>query len=286
MAARNFELSDFLRRARGRVDPFRVDLPHDGRVRRVPGLRREEVAFLAGISSDYYARLEQGRPITPTPEVLAAIAGALCLDATEVAHLGHLLGVAVAPQRTRTPLAGRVRPRFHQFLDELDGHPALVLGMRSEVLASNRLARALFADFDGMPAVSRNYARWILLSREARCLFRDWDVQARAAVESLRLAHGAHPEDRALRELVSLLGEQSPEFRTWWAGHAVHQRTYGRKHLDHRVVGELTVDYETFLMPGDPDQTLYLFSTEPASASRDAITLLARWTEPAPDLHV
>jgi transcriptional regulator with XRE-family HTH domain len=283
VTSRNHELADFLRRARSRVDPARAGLPADGRTRRVPGLRREEVAFLAGVSADYYTRLEQGRPITPSPEVVTALGRALELDAAGLAHLHQLLGSTFGTRKESTPTVTRVRPRLHQFLDDLESQPALILGFRGEVLASNRLARAVFADFDHMPAPSRNYTRWILLSPQARELFLDWDVQARTAVESLRLAHGSHPHDRGLRDLVDLLTEHSAEFREWWAAHAVHQRTHGRKHLKHPVVGEMVLDFETMLLPGDADQTLFIFTTEPGSASRDALRLLGSWTEPMSD---
>jgi transcriptional regulator with XRE-family HTH domain len=281
VSTRNSELSDFLRRARSRVDPSRAGLPADGRIRRVPGLRREEVALLAGVSSDYYARLEQGRPIAPSPTVVDAVAHALDLDEAGRTHLLHLLGSKTVARRSRPAAVPRVRPGLHQFLDDLEAQPALILSYRADVLASNRLARALLTDFDQIPASTRNYARWILLSPEARELFVDWDVQARTAVETLRLAHGAHPDDRALNDLIELLLDRSVEFGRWWSAHAVYQRTHGRKHLRHPVVGELVVDYETMLLPGDPDQTLFIFTTEPASPSRDALRLLASWTEPA-----
>ena len=281
MADTKRELSDFLRRARGRVDPFRAGLPADGRVRRVPGLRREEVALLAGVSTDYYTRLEQGRPISPSSEVVVAVARALSLDEAGRAHLRHLLGTPRRSGPSRPPQVQRVRPGLRQFLDDLDGQPALILGRGAEVLASNRLARALFTDFDRLPAVERNYARWILLSPEARELFLDWSEQARTAVETLRLAHGSHPGDRGIADLVALLLERSPEFAEWWAEHGVYQRTHGRKHLRHPVVGDLVVDYETMLLPGDPDQTVFIFTTEPGSSSRAALQLLASWSATA-----
>ena len=259
MADLNRELADFLRRARGAVDPARAGLPADGRVRRVPGLRREEVALLAGVSTDYYTRLEQGRRITPSDGVVDAIARALDLDDAGRVHLRDLIGPR--PGR-RTPAAQRVRPGLHQFLDALDGQPALVLGRRTDVLASNRMARALFADFERMRPRERNYARWMLLSDEARALFPDWTVQARAAVESLRLDLGSTSGDREAADLVAELADRSPEFRRWWAEHRVHQRTSGSKRLRHPVVGELTVQYETLALPGDPGQTLFVYTAE------------------------
>ncbi|WP_205471078.1 helix-turn-helix transcriptional regulator [Nocardioides sp. SYSU D00038] len=277
MATTNRELADFLRRARARVDPAGTGLPHDGRIRRVPGLRREEVAMLAGVSTDYYTRLEQGRRITPSEGVLDALARALGLDETGRAHLGHLTATSARPTRRRTPTVQRVRPGLHQFLDSLEGHPALVLGRRTDVLASNRLARALFTDFDAVPPRERSYARWMFLDESARSLFVDWEEQARTCVENLRLEVGTHPDDPALHDLVAELAERSPEFAAWWEEHGVFQRTFGTKRLQHPVVGELAVQYESLTLPGDPDQTLFVYTTEPGTSSREALTLLASW---------
>jgi transcriptional regulator with XRE-family HTH domain len=277
VAARNLELAEFLKHARSAVDPMRAGLPADGRVRRVRGLRREEVALLAGVSTDYYTRLEQGRKITPSEGVLDAIARALGLDATSRAHLGHLVGAPRArPARHTT--AQRVRPGLHQLLDSLDGAPAMILGRHTDVLATNRLARALIADFDRMRPRDRNYARWMFESPDAAELFVDWDEQARTVVENLRLEVGNHPGDATTRALVDELSAASEKFRDWWAEHRVYQRTHGSKRLRHRVVGELTVDYETFMLPGDQDQTLFIYSTEAGTASREALNLLISWS--------
>ncbi|MGE2732130.1 helix-turn-helix domain-containing protein [Mycolicibacterium vaccae] len=276
MADANRELADFLKRARSAVDPQRAGLPADGRVRRVPGLRREEVALLAGVSTDYYTRLEQGRRITPSASVLDAVARALDLDATGRAHLGHLVGASSSRRRTSRPVQ-RVRPGLYRLLDALAGSPAMILGGRTDVLATNRAARVLFADFDALPPRERNYARWMLTSPEARNLFADWDVQARSAVENLRLDVGNDPDDPAAQALVDELSSASTEFRAWWSEHRVFQRTYGTKRLRHPVVGELTVDYETFTMPGDADQTLFIYTAE-AGASQDALNLLLSWS--------
>jgi transcriptional regulator with XRE-family HTH domain len=277
----NRELADFLRRARASVDPARAGLPHDDRVRRVEGLRREEVAFLANVSTDYYTRLEQGRRISPSPAVLEAVARALDLDEAGRTHLGHLVGTPLSGTASRPPSIQRVRPALHQFLDALDSQPAFVLGRRTDVLASNRMARALLTDFEAMRPRDRNYARWILTSDEARSLFVDWEVQARAAVESLRLDSGLDPDDRATTALVDELKGSSPEFARWWPEHRVHQRTFGTKRLQHPVVGPLTIAYESLSLPGDLDQTLFVYTTEAGTASRQALDLLASWAVPA-----
>jgi transcriptional regulator with XRE-family HTH domain len=275
----NKELSDFLRRARAGVDPDRMGLPADGRARRVPGLRREEVAYLAGVSTDYYTRLEQGRSINPSQSVLDAVARALDLDAAGRAHLSDLVaaGNGQAPERLaimRLPRAG-----LRQLVDALDRQPALILGRRSEVVASNRLAHALFTDFSQLRPRERNYTRWILLSPEARELFFDWEVQARIAVENLRLDVATYSEDPATWDLIDELQEASPEFRRWWEEHRVHQRTYGTKRLRHPTAGELVLDYETLTFPGDPEIRLFLYTTEAGTPSRQAIEQLARALE-------
>ncbi len=282
MAGTNRELADFLRRARGQVDPSRAGLPSDGRVRRVKGLRREEVALLAGVSTDYYARLEQGRRITPSPAVVEAIGRALELDEAGRTHLRDLIGLPSGPAPRRPSSVQRVRPGLYQLIDSLDGEPALVLGRRTDVLAANRMAKALFADFDKIPPKERNYARWIFLDEDARSLFVDWHDQARAAVESLRFEVGRDPGDTATTALVAELRERSHDFDQWWEQHRVHQRTYGSKRLRHPLVGELTVQYESFVLPGDPDTMLYVYTTEPASSSRQAMDILASWTASDP----
>ncbi|WP_136709141.1 helix-turn-helix transcriptional regulator [Agromyces sp. H66] len=278
MPEKNFELADFLRRARSQCDPSRAGLPADGRVRRVPGLRREEVAFLAGVSTDYYARLEQGRRIVPSQSVVDAIGRALGLDQAGRAHLADLIGLGTATARPHVLPVQRVRPGVYQMLEALDGVPAIVLGRRADVLAQNRLGKALFTDFERFPAAHRNYARWMLLDEEARSLFVDWEDQARTAVENLRLQVGNDPGDRAATELLAGLRERSPEFGRWWDAHHVNQRTYGSKRLRHPVVGDLTVEYETLTLPGDGDTTLFLYSTEPNSPSDRALRVLASWS--------
>ena len=281
MADINRELADFLKRARSQSDPLRAGLPTDGRVRRVAGLRREEVALLAGVSTDYYTRLEQGRKITPSPGVLDAIARALDLHTVGRAHLGNLIGAGPVRASRTAPSVQRVRPGLHQLLDALESQPAMILGRRMDILASNSLARALFADFDALKPRHRNYARWLFFDDAAHELFVDWDAQARAAVESLRFAAAGHPDDRLTVELIDELSQKSGDFRQWWAEHRVYQRTFGTKRLRHPIVGDLSIDYETLSLPGDPDQTLFIYTTEPATSSRQALDLLVSWIQPA-----
>jgi transcriptional regulator with XRE-family HTH domain len=278
VSERNRELADFLRRARSQLDPQRTGLPADARIRRVPGLRREEVAQLAQVSADYYTRLEQGRPIIPSAGIIEAIARALNLDEAGREHLHHLINGSGDRRAPRAPRPQRPRPGLLQLMDTLDGVPALLLGRRTDVLATNRLARALIADFDRMPAKDRNYARWMFLTDQARDLLADWDRQARAVVENLRLDAGHEPGAPATQALVGELTIASPQFARWWQDHRVYQRTYGDKSFRHPVVGDLTLQYESLTMPGDPGQALFLYSAEPGTASRQALDLLASWT--------
>ncbi|MUL39779.1 helix-turn-helix domain-containing protein [Streptomonospora sp. PA3] len=277
----NRELADFLRRARSKADPERAGLPADGRVRRVPGLRREEVAMLAGVSTDYYTRLEQGRRITPSAGVINGIAHALGLDDAGRLHLVHLIGAAGRPSR-RPTAAQRIRPGLRLLLDTFHSHPALILGRRTDVLACNRLARALFTDFEAMRPRERNYSRWMFLDGAARELFVDWEQHARNCVEALRLESGRDPGDEPTRALVADLCKRSPEFQAWWDDHGVYQRTFGEKRLRHPLVGELTVHYETLTTTGDSDQTLFLYTAEQGTPSQEALALLASWTATAP----
>ncbi|WJL94657.1 helix-turn-helix transcriptional regulator [Microbacterium sp. ET2] len=277
MTPRNAELADFLRRARAAADPVRADLPPDGRVRRVPGLRREEVARLARVSTDYYTRLEQGRPIVPSPAVVDAIARALGLDETGTRHLRDLLDPTIAADRATH--AQRARHGLHQLMEGLDATPGMILGRRTDVLAINPMARALIADFEVMPARERNYARWMFLSPEARERLIDWEAQARRVVENLRLEAGRSGGDPDLAAFVTALAVASSDFARWWDEHRVFQRTFGDKRFRHPLVGELTLQYETLTLPGDPDQTLFLYTAARGSRSAEALSLLHQWIE-------
>ena len=192
------------------------------------GLRREEVAQLAGVSTDYYTRLEQGRDLSPSEAVLDALARALELDDAGRAHLQHLAHPA-RPRAGRPAAVQRVRPTVQSMLDAWTGQPAFVLGRRGDVLATNALARALLADFDAMPYRDRNLTRWILLDPVARELYVDWAQIASEMVAILRLDAGAHPDDARTTELVGELTLKSPDFPRWWSQHKVLDRTWGHK---------------------------------------------------------
>ncbi|MEU5643510.1 helix-turn-helix domain-containing protein [Streptomyces milbemycinicus] len=272
----NNELREFLRSRRARVTPEEAGLTPSATVRRVPGLRREEVAQLAGVSVDYYVRLERGRRPNVSESVLEAIARALRLTADERQYLFAL----VKPVRTRprVPAPQRVRPALYRVLESMADTPALVIGRRTDVLATNRLARALYADFDAMPRRERNLARFTFLDARARALYADWTAVAQAAVAALRVYAGDHPYDPQLAELIGELSLRDADFRHWWAAHDVQRRTYGSKLFRHPLVGDLYLDYEALAVTGDPEQILGVYTAEPGSPSAEALGLLAGWT--------
>jgi transcriptional regulator with XRE-family HTH domain len=275
----NTELREFLRSRRARVTPAQVGLPalEDGR--RVPGLRRAEVAQLAGVSVDYYVRLERGRAGHVSAAVLDAVARALRLDETDRGRLHTVAHPAVARRRPMRPQ--RVRPGLLRVLETLIDVPALIIGYRMDVLAANPLARAFYTDFDALPVRDRNMARFMFLDPAARELFRDWPGAARCIVGSLHLYAGQHPHDPELIDLVGELSVLDPDFRRWWAAHGVLERSHGRRDYHHPVVGDLTLGYEALAPVGESDQRLGLHTAEPGSSSQHALNLLAAWTHTA-----
>jgi len=274
-AGGNTELREFLRSRRARITPEEAGLPAQPGARRVPGLRREEVAQLAGVSVDYYVRLERGRHVNVSETVLDALARALRLNDTE---RSHLFDVARPTRRRSRPMPPqRVRPGLYRVLDLLSDTPALILGRRMDVLATNRMARALYTDFDALPHRERNMIRFMFLDEAARTLYVDWESAARSTVAGLHLYAGRRPDDTRLAELIGELSLHDKDFRRWWADHDVHRRTYGAKDYHHPVVGDLTLSYETFSADGDPDQVLGIHTAEPGSPSEQALRLLASW---------
>ncbi|MET9622496.1 MULTISPECIES: helix-turn-helix transcriptional regulator [unclassified Streptomyces] len=273
------ELSEFLRSRRARLKPEDVGLPSFGRHRRVPGLRREELAQLAGVSVAYYTRLEQGNGRNVSLEVLDSIARALRLSETERAHLTHLAKPTTKKkQRASITRPQQVRPGLQHLIDAMDTVPAFVLGRRGDILAWNRMARALLGDLAAMDPQERNMARMVFLDPNTRDLYLDWECKATEVVSVLRLYAGCYPDDQQLLALVGELSVRSEEFRSLWAAHTVTDKGHGTKRLRHPLVGEMTLGYETMKVSGgDPDLVLVTYQAEPGTASADALRLLAHW---------
>ncbi|GIJ46121.1 transcriptional regulator [Virgisporangium aliadipatigenens] len=260
-------LGAFLAARRARLTPQDVGMATTG-TRRVPGLRREEVAVLAGVSVDYYTRLEQGRERNPSPAVLDAIARALDLgpDARD-----HLFRLADAPAGAApAPASPQVPRELRELLDAWPHTPAVIVNRRLDLLARNALADALYRDF----ADPDNYARMTFLDPAGRTFFADWQRAAQSTVANLRLALGHDPHDRPALALVAELNERAPEFRALWERNDVRGKTHAVKTFRHGAVGELTLSYHAFDVRGVADQQLIVYRAEPNSPSADAVTLL------------
>lgn len=275
------QLGDFLQARRSQLRPEEMGVPTYGERRRVPGLRREELALLAGVSTSYYTRLEQGQSLSASPEVLDAIAGALRLDESERRYLHDLARVDRQRIRTRRPTPERVPETTRHFLDVLGDVPAVVLGRRSDVLAWNRLGHALFAghlDFDApdRSAQRPSMARLVFLDCHVRDLYADWPNKARAVVGNLRLVAAQHPQDAALHALLGELSAQSDEFASMWADHRVRACTVAEHEMRHPLVGALTVTQQTMSTGSGP--AVVVATTVPGSPSRAALALLAHVT--------
>ena len=273
---RRTELGEFLRSRRARLQPDDVGLRPFAGARRVPGLRREELAQLAGVSVDYYVRLEQGRSRNVSATVLDAVARALRLSDDERSHL-HNLAHPPAPGRPRRRRQ-QARPELVRLLAAMDGIPAYVIDCRTEVLAWNQLAAALTVDFATRPPDQRNWARLVFLDDEIANLFVDWESKARETVGYLQLSAGRHPDDPQLAQLVGDLSMGSEPFRRMWAAHDVRDKAHGSKGFRHPVVGELELAYQTLHLSDEPDQALVTYTATPGSPAEDALRLLASWT--------
>ncbi|MFE9447115.1 helix-turn-helix domain-containing protein [Streptomyces sp. NPDC006739] len=273
---RRAELSEFLRTRRARLKPEDVGLPDFGRHRRVPGLRREELAQLAGVSVAYYTRLEQGNGRNVSAEVLGSIARALRLTDAEHAHLTHLAKPKQHKKKT-APRSQQVRGALRQLLDTMDGVPAYISGRHTDILVWNRMASAVFGDWSELPAQERNWARLVFLKPEYRELFVEWEQKAYDVVSILRMEAGCYPDDPRLSALVGELSVKSEEFRRLWATHDVREKSYGVKHLRHPLVGDLTLSFESFRLADDTGQGLITYHAEPGSPSAEALRLLASW---------
>lgn len=268
-------LGAFLKARRAQLTPRECGLPEPDSARRVAGLRREEVAHLASISVDYYVRLEQGRVRASAP-VLITLAKALRLDEDQQRYLYELAGRADAlPRRRRPPQ--RVRPAMTRLLSQLTETPALVLGKRLDILAWNPAAKALFTDFAEIPQNRRNYLRLLFTNPAIRELHVNWAHDARDAVAALRLEAAKDQEDPELARLVGDLSVQDEDFRGWWAEHRVNSASYGTKHYRHPLVGELTLDCDTWESPDGSGQRLMVLTAEKGTPSHDALLIMTSW---------
>jgi transcriptional regulator with XRE-family HTH domain len=272
------EIREFLASRRARITPERAGLPAYGANRRVPGLRREEVALLAGVSVDYYTQMERGNLGGVSDSVLDALASALQLDEAERAHLFDLARTATTPARSPRPGGPqRVRPSIQRLLDAMIGVPAYVRTGRLGILAANRLGHALYAPVLAGQRLPVNLARFLFLDPRAGDFYVDWDKTANDAVAILRGEAGRNPNDRQLQDIVGELSTRSEDFRARWGAHNVRLHRTGGKQLHHPVAGDLELTYEALELPADPGLTMVTYTAEPGSASQDALDFLASW---------
>lgn len=273
MTSRHHELGEFLRTRRARLSPAEVGLPTTRTGRRVSGLRREELAMLAGVSPDYYARLEQGRATNVSEQVLDAVAGALLLDDLERRHLRALV-------RGQTGSAAehpvKVRRELRTMVAALDPVPAMLHGPRFDVVAINRMGRALIHDFDTVPETERNLIRWTFTDPRAREVYVEWSSVAAQMVSALRLS--AEPDDTSLVQLVSELRLASTEFARGWDDHRVSRHSHGPKRFRNEVVGDLTLNFETMHLADDSGLSLTLYTADPGSPSAERLADLWKST--------
>ncbi|CAM5365151.1 MULTISPECIES: helix-turn-helix transcriptional regulator [Streptomyces] len=279
------ELGAFLKSRRAALRPEDVGLATAPARRRVAGLRREELALLAGVSITHYTRLEQGRATGVSDSVLDAVARTLRLTEDETAHLRDLARPA-ARRRPAAPRAEHATPSARQLLAAMTDVPALVLDRRNDVLAWNRLGHALLAphlpgDAPDTPTARPNLIRMLFLDERYRALYADWKEEAHLAVASLRLVAGRHPDDRALAELIGHLSIRSDEFTALWARHPVRTCASGSKSLRHPAVGTLELSFENLCLPGPAGQRLIAYTAAPGTPSDAALRLLAGTTAPA-----
>lgn len=274
------ELGDFLRTQRNSLDPQGFGISAGGTRGRVSGLRREEVAERACFSTDYYARIEQGR-LAPSAPVLEALMRVLELDEDQVDYVSrlveHAMHVAVAPRATTVRRSGgrqRVRPQLQRVLDQLTKTPAIVLGPRTDILAWNDLAERVYLKFSELPPRELNYVRLIFTNARMRALFEDWESVAQACVAILRREAASSPDDPALATLVGELTMADEQFGRWWATRNVERQDFGTKVLHHPAVGELVLDWDIFRYQSSPEQQLVIQSVEEGSPTQERLSRL------------
>lgn len=273
------EVKRFLATRRARVTPREVGLP-EGSNRRVPGLRRSEVAALAGVSVEYYTRIERGAIAGASPEVLDAIARALRLDDAEHAHLfdlAHAASPVARPPRRRNPKSWAPHRSLQWILDAVSDGPAFVRNGRMDILAANRLARAFYRHTFDMPGRPPNIARFTFLDERAFAFYPDWQMFADVTVAILRTEAARDPHNKELHDLIGELSTRSAEFRTRWGARDVRHHGAGFKTFDHDIVGEMTLAYEGMNMESEPGLSITVYAAEPGSPSAERMRLLASW---------
>jgi transcriptional regulator with XRE-family HTH domain len=273
------EVRDFLTTRREKVTPDDVGLPA-GVNRRVKGLRRSEVATLAGVSVEYYTKLERGAISGASPEVLDALAKALRLDTAERAHLfdlAHAASPVARPPRKRSAKCWSPHPSLQWTLDAVTAGPAFVRNGRMDLLAANALGRAFYKDVYDMPGQSPNIARFTFLDERAHEFYPDWDAFAEITVSILRTEAGRDPHNKELHDLIGELSTRNDEFRRLWGAHNVRHHGTGFKTFHHSIVGEMTLAYEGMDLEAEPGLTLTIYAAEPASPSAERMQLLASW---------
>ncbi|MFI9008142.1 helix-turn-helix domain-containing protein [Actinosynnema sp. NPDC053489] len=273
------ELGDFLRSRRGGLRPEELGLASYGS-RRVPGLRREELAQLAGVSVTYYTRLEQGQSQNVSDNVLDAIARALRLTDDEIDHLRDL-AKPTRRKRANPARAEAVRPSTAQLIGAMEGVAVVAMDRRSDVLAWNALGHQLLAphfaaDSPGSAAQRPNLTRMLFLDQATRDLYVNWEDEARRSVASLRLVAGRHPDDRHLAELIGELCMKSRFFATLWSRHPVLNCTFGVKYFAHPQVGRLELRFEVVQMPDNSAHRMLMYAAEPGTPAEAALRLLGR----------
>jgi len=272
------DIRQFLVTRRARLTPEAVGLPRPLGHRRVPGLRREEAAALAGVSVEYYTRLERGDATGVSDAVLDALCRGLALDEAERAHLTDLVrGPGAASRRPRRRPSRQVPPTVQRVLDSMGSAPAFVSNPRLDLVATNDLCAALYADLDDHSGSQVNLARYTFLDPRAEGFYVDWAAVAEMTVALLRTSAGHDPLDRDLTDLVGELATRSEDFRGRWAAHPVQMHTSGRKRIHHPVVGELDLAFDSFALAADPTLTVTAYTADPGSATEERLSLLASW---------
>jgi transcriptional regulator with XRE-family HTH domain len=275
------DIREFLTTRRARLTPDQAGLPQFGGRRRVPGLRREEVALLAGMSTEYYVRLERGHATGVSESILDGISRALHLDAAEHKHLRQLVrtaneGANTRRQRKSSPQQ-QVRPAVQQTIDAMTTVPVIVQNGRLDVVAANRLGLALFAPLFETSQYSGNFARYVFLHPHAADFYRDWSDATEQLVALLRSEAGRAPYDRSLTDLIGELSVGSSDFRELWAAHDVRDHETGSKRIHHPIVGDLDLTYEALDVTSTRGLQLIAFTAQPGTPSHDGLQLLANW---------